>query len=68
MAMAEPNWLTIKGGKCDKQHIGLYQIFGVGHHSAKEMNGEHLGFAVLLAGLNVLSGTLVIISQLLYSS
>ena len=44
MAMAEPNWLTIKGGKCDNQHIGLYQIFGVGHHSAKQMNGEHLGF------------------------
>lgn len=47
VAMAEPNWLTIKGGKCDKQHIGLYQIFGVGHHTAKEMQGKGLDWKPL---------------------
>ena len=39
VAMAEPIWLSINGGKCDGHHIGLYKMFGVGHHTEKELEG-----------------------------
>ena len=54
VAMAEPNWLSISGGKCNRQHIGLYKIFGVGsqHHSEKTLKGWiqicHVFFALVL--------------------
>ena len=42
VALAEPNWLSIKGGKCNGHHLGLYKIFGVGGHSEKELEGDVL--------------------------
>lgn len=41
VAMAEPNWLSINGGKCDGHHIGLYKMFGVGHHTEKELEDKY---------------------------
>lgn len=35
VAMAEPKWLTIHGGKCNNQPIGLYKIFGVGRYTSQ---------------------------------
>ena len=34
VAMAEPKWLTIHGGKCNDMAIGLYKLFGVGRYSS----------------------------------
>ena len=34
VAMAEPKWMKIHGGKCNNMAIGLYKIFGVGRYSS----------------------------------
>ena len=34
VAMAEPKWLKINGGKCNNMAIGLYKLFGVGRHTS----------------------------------
>ena len=41
VAMAEPKWLKIHGGKCNKMAIGLYKIFGSGRYtSQKSLQGR----------------------------
>eukprot|EP00794_Sanderia_malayensis_P005351 gene5351-6022_t len=55
VAMAEPNWLKIKGGKCDGQYIGLYKIFGVGHHSDQELEEKFCMNAKVLIEMKVIA-------------